>query len=64
MVSRYRTRRRSIGIVALVYLVIGVFVAVDRGYITEGLVRQVVSALLAVLLWFLVLLGIDMHIDA
>ncbi|MFC9972358.1 hypothetical protein ACIBF1_39935 [Spirillospora sp. NPDC050679] len=64
MVSRYRTRRRSIGIVALVYLVIGVFVAVDRGYITEDLVRRVVSALLAVLLWFLVLLGIDMRIDA
>ncbi|GAB2688975.1 hypothetical protein [Thalassiella azotivora] len=53
---------RTYSLVVLVYVVIGIVVAVDRGYITVPLVKQVVSALLAVLLWFLVLLGIDLRI--
>jgi hypothetical protein len=53
---------RTYSLVVIVYVVIGLVIAVDRGYITAGLVKQVVSALLAVLLWFLVLLGIDMRI--
>ncbi|MDL4771893.1 hypothetical protein [Actinomadura xylanilytica] len=52
----------GIGIVGLIYLVIGVFVAWDRGYIDADLLRRVASALLAVLLWFLILLGVDLHI--
>jgi len=60
MATRYRPH---ISLLTLIYLIIGVFVAWDRGYIDEGLVQRVVSALLAVFLWVLVLLGVDFHID-
>jgi hypothetical protein len=52
-----------INVVALVYLVIGVLVAVARDYF-ENLdnIKAIISALLAVLLWPLVLLGIELHI--
>ncbi|WP_030164829.1 hypothetical protein [Spirillospora albida] len=58
----YRSRS-GISVVALIYIIIGVFIAWDRGYITADLVRRVASALLAVFLWFLVLLGVDLHIN-
>ncbi|GAA4240466.1 hypothetical protein GCM10022254_65210 [Actinomadura meridiana] len=61
MATRYRPH---IGIVGLLYLAIGLFIAWDRGYIDGSLIRQVGSALLAVFLWFLVLLGVDLHIRA
>jgi hypothetical protein len=46
----------------LIYVLIGIFVAFSRHYITIGLLKGVLSALLAVFLWFLVLLGVDLHI--
>ena len=52
-----------VSLVGLIYLIIGVFIAWDRGYIDEGLVEKIVSALLAVFLWILVLLGVDFHIN-
>jgi uncharacterized membrane protein YbjE (DUF340 family) len=55
-------RRGGISLLFLIYLVIGVFVAWDHGYITRSLLRSVVNAVLAVLLWFLVLLGVDLRI--
>ncbi|MFA1544725.1 hypothetical protein [Actinomadura chokoriensis] len=60
MATRYRPHFSLLG---LVYTIVGVFVAWDRGYINESLVERVVSALLAVFLWILVLLGVDFHID-
>ncbi|HEV7931312.1 MAG TPA: hypothetical protein VGP70_03180 [Actinomadura sp.] len=60
----YRYRRSGVSIIGLIYIVIGIFVAWDRGYIDLGLLRRVASALLAVFLWFLVLLGVDLHIKA
>ncbi|MBA9007430.1 MULTISPECIES: hypothetical protein [Thermomonospora] len=60
MAYRYRP---GISLFGLIYLIIGVFVAWDRGYIDLELLRRVGSALLAILLWFLVLLGVDLHID-
>lgn len=53
---------RIYGWVALLYLLIGIFMAFDRDYITISLLKRVFSALLAVLLWFLVLLGVDLHL--
>jgi hypothetical protein len=55
-------RRRSISLIGLIYIIIGLVVAWNRGYITVGLLKAILSALLAVLLWFLVLLGISMHV--
>jgi hypothetical protein len=54
--------RRRFGIVGLVYIIIGLVVAWNRGYITVALLKAVLSAILAVLLWWLVLLGVSLHI--
>jgi hypothetical protein len=47
----------------LVYLVVGIAVAATHDYFERlNTLRLVLSAVLAVLLWPLVLLGIDLHI--
>ena len=56
--------KRPISLVGLIYIIVGIVVAWNRGYITVGLLKAVLSALLAVFLWFLVLLGINMHVTA
>ena len=47
----------------VIYVVIGVVVAYDRNYL-ENLdrVRRLISAILAILLWPLVLLGFDVQV--
>lgn len=60
----YRYRRSGVSLIGLVYVLVGIFVAWDRGYIDLGLLRRVASAFLAIFLWFLVLLGVDLHIKA
>jgi hypothetical protein len=62
MAYRRRYGYRTYSIVFIIYVLIGIFVAFDRGYITISLLKAVLSALLAVFLWFLVLLGVDLHI--
>ncbi|GAA2213015.1 hypothetical protein GCM10009850_084770 [Nonomuraea monospora] len=56
--SRWRLR----ALIVLVYVIIGIYVAWVYDYITPGLLRDLAEALLSVFLWFLVLLGIDLHI--
>ena len=46
-----------------VYVLVGIVLAYDRDYITTRLLKAVLSALLAVFLWFLLLLGVDLHVD-
>ena len=49
-------------IVAVVYLVIGVVVASQRDYLDDhDRLKPILSAILAILLWPLVLLGIDLR---
>ena len=56
-------RGRGISLAGLVYLVIGVVVAATHDYFDRlNSLRLVLSAILAVVLWPLVLLGIDLHI--
>jgi uncharacterized membrane protein YhaH (DUF805 family) len=57
-----RMFRRPIHIVWLIYLIVGIFIAWERNYITVHLLKSVASALLAILLWWLVLLGVNLHI--
>jgi hypothetical protein len=57
-----RTRRSSISLVGFIYLIIGVVVAWQKGYLTVSVLKTVLSALLAIFLWFLVLLGVDLHV--
>ncbi len=52
-----------IGPLALIYLVIGVIVAAMNNYFDNvGTVIRIIEAFLAVLLWPLVLLGIDINL--
>jgi hypothetical protein len=44
------------------YIIIGGVVAWDRGYVTLAWLKTVASALLAIFLWWLVLLGVNLHV--
>jgi hypothetical protein len=49
--------------VGLIYVIVGVAIAASHHYFKHlDTIRLIVSALLAVFLWPLVLLGIDLHI--
>jgi hypothetical protein len=51
------------GIIPLIYVIVGAFVAADHHYFRHtDTVREVGSALLAIFLWPLVLLGTNLHI--
>ena len=56
-------RRGGPGLLAVIYLVIGVFAAGDDNYIHHDNLGQVVSALLAIMLWPLVVFAdVNLHI--
>lgn len=48
--------------VGVIYLIIGIVIAWNHGYLNADLLRKAASALLAIFLWVLVLLGVDLHI--
>ena len=51
-------------LLGLIYVAIGVVVAASKDYFDNlETVKQLLSALLAILLWPLLFLGIDLHID-
>ena len=56
-------RRRGVSLLGLVYVVVGVAIAANHNYFDNihGW-RGVLSAIFAVFLWPLILLGIDLHI--
>ena len=55
--------RRLSPLVATIYVVIGIFVANDHDYFRSmSAIKPFISAVLAVLLWPLILLGINLHI--
>jgi hypothetical protein len=56
--SRWRLR----SLIILIYVVIGLYVAWVYDYITPAILKNIAEALLAVFLWFLVLLGVDLRI--
>jgi len=58
----HRRYYRGYSLVFLIYVLIGIFVAFDRHYITAALLKAVLSALLCIFLWWLVLLGVDLHV--
>jgi hypothetical protein len=49
-------------LVILVYLVIGGFIAWEHGYLGLSWLRTLASAILAILLWWLIPLGVNLHI--
>lgn len=55
--------RRRPSILTIIYVVIGVFVAADHNYFKNvDDIEAVISVILAVLLWPLVLLDVNLHI--
>jgi hypothetical protein len=55
-------RLRRVSLLFLLYIVIGIYIAWTRHYITVGLLKGILQALLAIFLWFLILLGVNLHI--
>jgi hypothetical protein len=49
-------------LVVALYIIVGVVIAWDHGYLGLGWLRAVASAILAIFLWWLVLLGVNLHI--
>ncbi len=49
-------------LILIVYFVIGGFIAWDHGYITLSWLRTLASALLAIVFWWLIPLGVNLHI--
>lgn len=56
-------RGRNISLVLALYLLIGIVVAYDRNYLTARLLKLLLSALLAIFLWPLLLLGVDLRVS-
>jgi hypothetical protein len=54
--------RRRFSLLGLIYVLVGIYVAFANDYITIRIIKLVLSALLAIFLWPLVLLGVDLHI--
>lgn len=55
--------RRRFSLLGLIYVLVGIYIAFAEDYIGIRLVKLVLSALLAIFLWPLVLLGVDLRID-
>jgi hypothetical protein len=50
-------------IIAIIYVIIGIIMASNRGYLVAlGSVDHILSAILAIILWPLLLLGVNLHI--
>jgi hypothetical protein len=60
---RYDDARMRSGLISLVYLIVGVVVASSHHYLTHvSTLKPILSVLLAVVLWPLLLLGVNLHI--
>ncbi len=56
--------RPGVGLITLVYLVAGAIAAATHHYWSHlNTLKQIISALLATVLWPLILLGINLHIN-
>ena len=51
-----------ISLFGLIYLAIGVVVALTNGYNSVVGVSEILSLVIAIILWPLVLLGVDLHL--
>ncbi len=56
------SRKSLVSLILLVYIVVGIVIAVSKHYITVALLKELGTALLAVFLWWLLLLGVNLHI--
>jgi hypothetical protein len=54
--------RRRFSLLGLIYILVGIYVAFAYDYIGVRLIKLVLSALLAIVLWPLVLHAVELHI--
>lgn len=50
------------GLLLIVYVIIGLVVAWNHGYLFLAWLKTTASALLAIFLWWLILLGVNLHV--
>lgn len=55
-------KKLSISVLGLIYIIVGIIIAVSKHYITISWLKVIASGVLAVFLWWLVLLGINLHL--
>lgn len=55
-------KKLSISVLGLIYIIVGIIIAVSKNYITIAWLKVVASGVLAVLLWWLLLLGVNLHL--
>ena len=53
-----------ISLFGLIYLAVGVVVALSNGYNSVAGLSQVLSLIIAVILWPAILFGVDLHLPA
>ncbi len=53
---------RRFSLLGLVYIGIGLYIAWSHHYVNVRVLKLVLQALLAIFLWFLILLGVDLHV--
>ncbi|HYB14491.1 MAG TPA: hypothetical protein VEF71_03345 [Streptosporangiaceae bacterium] len=49
-------------VIVAIYVIVGLVIAWDRGYLTLSWLKSLASVLLSVFLWWLVLLGVNLHV--
>lgn len=54
--------KRPLTLIVAVYIIVGLVVAWDRHYLSVGFLKNLLAAVLAVLLWWLPLLGVSLHL--
>lgn len=52
----------SASLIGLIYFAIGIFIAWTHHYLTVSFLKALLSVILVVFLWWLVLLGVNLHI--
>lgn len=61
ILERELMRRNSI--ITIIYIAIGIIMASNRGYLTSlGVLGNLLSALIAIALWPLLLVGVNLHL--
>ena len=55
-------RGGGVSLVGLIYIIIGIYIAWKHDYINSSVLKTILNALLAIFLWFLILLGVNLHV--
>jgi hypothetical protein len=69
--NRFTTKQKELTVYrngpslwGIIYIVIGIFVAANRGYLGDlSTISGIFSALLAIILWPLLLFGVNLHLS-